>query len=436
MLPFVRNDGLWRSGLGGAIPSAICFVVAGMFLFAAARRAYGGTAAAAATLAVFALNPNLLYLQSAPMTEPVFFAALAALLYFTLRFRGSQSLVSAAAAGLACLAASLTRYEGWFLIPFVAVYFLVAARRRRPLAALVFGAIAALGPLLWVAHNWWYWGDFFEFIRGPYSAKAIYQRALDAGMARYRGDHNWGEAWLYYRNAVQLGVGWPVVWLGLVGAVAALARRAFWPLLLLLLSPVFYVWSMHSGGTPIFVPHLWPNTYYNTRYGLAALPLLAFAAGALVTMVPVRFRAAAGLLVVGLAVSPWVRSPRPEAWICWKESLVNSVARRAWTKEAAGFLRGRYEAGTGIVMPFGDLSGILREAGIPLRESLYEDNVPYWDAALSNPRFFLKEEWAVTISGDKVADTIAKASRHGPRYDCLRAIEVKGAPVIQIYRRK
>ncbi len=73
-----------------------------MFLFAAARRAYGATAAAAATLAVFALNPNLLYLQSAPMTEAVFFAALAALLYFTLRFRGTQSLVSAAAAGLAC----------------------------------------------------------------------------------------------------------------------------------------------------------------------------------------------------------------------------------------------------------------------------------------------------------------------------------------------
>ena len=235
---------------------------------------------------------------------------------------------------------------------------------------------------------------------------------------------------------MQLGVGWPVVWLGLGGAVAALVRRAFWPLLVLLLPPAFYVWSMHSGGTPIFVPHLWPNTYYNTRYGLAALPLLAFAAGALVALVPVRFRAAAGLLVAGLALSPWVRSPRPEAWICWKESLVNSQSRRAWTKVAAGFLRGRYSAGTGIVMSFGDLSGILREAGIPLRESLHQENVPYWDAALSSPSFFLKEEWALTISGDKVADTVTRTLRHGPRYDCLRAIEVKGAPVIQIYRRK
>ena len=46
---------------------------------------------------------------------------------------------------------------------------------------------------------------------------------------------------------------------------------------------------MHSSGTPIFVPDLWPYSWYNTRYALAALPLAAFAAGALVTLVPARF---------------------------------------------------------------------------------------------------------------------------------------------------
>jgi len=34
-------------------------------------------------------------------------------------------------AGLAALAGTLTRYEGWFLIPFAALYFLFAAKRRR-----------------------------------------------------------------------------------------------------------------------------------------------------------------------------------------------------------------------------------------------------------------------------------------------------------------
>ena len=49
-------------------------------------------------------------------------------------------------------------------------------------------------------------------------------------------------------------------------------------LLLLALPGAFFVWSMHSGVVPIFMPHLWPHSYYNTRYGLAVLPLLAVAA--------------------------------------------------------------------------------------------------------------------------------------------------------------
>src|SRR5574340_202646 len=38
MLPLVRDARLWQSGLAGSIPAAACFVLAGVFLFAAARR--------------------------------------------------------------------------------------------------------------------------------------------------------------------------------------------------------------------------------------------------------------------------------------------------------------------------------------------------------------------------------------------------------------
>ena len=33
MLPFIGVDSWWRSGLAGVIPSAACFVLAGLFLF-------------------------------------------------------------------------------------------------------------------------------------------------------------------------------------------------------------------------------------------------------------------------------------------------------------------------------------------------------------------------------------------------------------------
>ena len=46
-----------------------CFILAGAFLFAAAWRVYASATAALAVVLLFALNPNLLYLQSTPMTE-------------------------------------------------------------------------------------------------------------------------------------------------------------------------------------------------------------------------------------------------------------------------------------------------------------------------------------------------------------------------------
>ena len=103
-LAFVRNNDLWRSGLAGAIPSSACFVCAGVFLFAAIRRATQSSAAALASLGLLALNPNLLYLQATPMTEAVVLAALMALLYFTVLFRDTQSFVAVMGAGLAGLA--------------------------------------------------------------------------------------------------------------------------------------------------------------------------------------------------------------------------------------------------------------------------------------------------------------------------------------------
>src|SRR5512140_3256242 len=45
MIPFVGRDAWWHSGIAGTIPAAACFVIAGMFLYAAAVRAYRSQAA-------------------------------------------------------------------------------------------------------------------------------------------------------------------------------------------------------------------------------------------------------------------------------------------------------------------------------------------------------------------------------------------------------
>jgi hypothetical protein len=427
LIPFVIRDGWWHSGLAGVLPSVACFVIAGAFLFSAARRVYSSFGAALAVTLLFALNPTVLYLQATPMTEMVFLASLAALLWATLWFRDSQSLWAVLIAAAASNAASLTRYEGWFLIPFVSLYLLVVAKRKSH--AILFAILAALGPLAWLAHNQYYYSNALEFYNGPYSAAAIYQRQLAQDRFRYPGDHDWFTAARYYLAASRWIAGWPLLVLGAAGTLVAFARRAGWPVFLLLLPPAFYVWSLHSSGTPIFVPDLVPHSWYNTRYAITAIPFAAFAAGGLVTLLPDRLQGKAAMILAIVITGAWALAGFSS--ISWRESEVNSEARRDWTAQAASFFAREYRQGSGIVYPFGDLTGVLRQAGIPLREALHEGNGAAFDAAMARPDLLLHEEWGLAFSGDAVDSALRKAG-----YTLRRQIVVKGAPMVTIYHRE
>jgi hypothetical protein len=429
MMPLARVDSLWRNGMAGAIPSGACFVLAGLFLFGAARRIFGSAAAAAASVALFATNPNLLYLQSTAMTEAVFAACLMALLYCTVWFRERQGWLAVIGAGLAACLGALTRYEGWFVIPFVAAYFLWAAKRRRLAVVAVFSLLAALGPAWWLAHNWWLTGDVLDFYHGPNSALRI------QGSVHYPGRGNWRDAWVYFRTAVELCAGPGLFWMGAAGIAAALMKRAFWPLVLLALPGCFYVWSVHSAATPIFVPTLWPNTLYNTRYGLAVLPLLALAAGAWVALMPQRARIGAAVAVIAAGLAAWAIHPSRERWVTWREAAVNSEGRREWVREAAEYLQPRYVRGTGIITSFGDLTAIYREMGLPLRETFTADSNLPWFATVKRPDLFLRQEWAVVMGGDEVQSAVNRAGRYGIRYRMEKMIIAGREPVIEIYRR-
>jgi hypothetical protein len=121
--------------------------------------------------------------------------------------------------------------------------------------------------------------------------------------------------------------------------------------------------------------------------------------------------------------------------ISWKESEINSEARRDWTAQAASFLAREYRPGSGIIFPFGDLTGVLREAGIPLRQGLHEGNGVAFDAAMARPDLLLRDrglvEWGLAFSGDRVAAALQKAG-----YVLRQNIVVKGAPVVEIYHRE
>lgn len=427
MLPFAAQDSLWRSGLAGAIPGGLVYALGGWFIFLALRRLFG-VAPAWAGLAAWALNPNHLYLQAAPMTEPYSLASIALAAYLLARFKQSQSAWAAAGLGLALTLGALTRYESWFLIPVAGLAIVLMAGDGRWRKATLFGVCASIGPVFWLAHNQYFYSDALEFYRGPWSAMAINRGS------KYPGFHDWPMAWKYYRAAAEGCLGVPLAWIGVAGLLAALWKRQWGLALLLFFVPVFYVTSLYSSGTPIFVPSLWPNSWYNTRYGLGALPAAAFGVAALAAVMHERLRGVwAGLLVAG-CLSPWVFYPRMDNWLCWKEAQVNGSGRRAWTRAAAEYLTPRYRQGDGILLSFGDPAGILRESGIRIAESLHEGDGPMFQAALARPDFFVWEEWVICLEGDRVSKAVTKLQLGPRRYERLRTFTAPYSPVVEIWR--
>jgi hypothetical protein len=261
-IPFLINDWMWRSGVGGSIASMIAYVLAVVGIFRLVRGRASRFAAWLAA-ALLGLNPNLLYMQSTAMTESVFLAALIwAVVYFdefmrgcrgagpqnypTLangwRTRGTQadphsnelphpskgSLSGAPSncsfgiaprlpaakslerCGMVLAAAILTRYDGWVLAFVIGCAAVMVVWRtgtceasrgvRRSLAAFLL--LCALIPALWLAHNYAINYKPLDWWNGPYSAQAIEQRTGHG--FPYPGKHNLALAAKQFLKAARL----------------------------------------------------------------------------------------------------------------------------------------------------------------------------------------------------------------------------------------
>lgn len=416
-LPFASNNFLWQTGLAGTIPVAACFVVSGLCLFLCARQTLGHFIPAFVAVLCYALNPNVLYLASITMTEIVFICGLLVCLLALLRFHKTKKSAYIALAVFASWWMSLTRYDGWFLIPFIAFGLMLGAPENKFRVFVLSGFLASLAPLYWLAHNWYLTANPLDFYNGPYSAIAI------QGDRPYPGYHNWPQAIHYYWEAGRLCSGNALLYAGLLGAFIALFKKCRWALLFLFLTPLFYVWSIHGSKTPIHIPTLWPFSYYNTRYGLAVVVFLSFAVGALASILP---RRAITLLLPLVSLLPWFSTP-----INLKESQVNSESRRAWTAQTAAYFTAHYRNGEGILTEFGDLAGIFGKAGINLREATHEGSGPAFFANTMPSGLVRQNKWAIAQAGDKLAQSLAQAKS----YSVVETIAVKGAPDVLIYQR-
>src|SRR5687767_9285315 len=120
----VQIDWLYRTGASGIAISIASFAITVACISAIVRAVAGSRTGAILAATLFAFNPNVLYLQSTPMTEPLLFALSALVVvhlaqWATSSTRYGDSNDNARIPPAACwtiVAACLTRYEAWPIV--------------------------------------------------------------------------------------------------------------------------------------------------------------------------------------------------------------------------------------------------------------------------------------------------------------------------------
>jgi len=451
MLPFVQKMQWWQNGLAGAWPSLLCYVLSVVGFYRLARRMVAPPWALAAT-AFYGLNPNLLYLSTTAMTEPLFLAILIWTTVLTMEcvadIRASRLIFvnrKLIALGLLIVAAVFTRYDGWILgagawcvIAWHVLRSPVIRQRVAP-GFVAFTLLALAGPIAWLAYNQHFFHDPLDFMRGPYSASAIEKHTTPPGSHHYPGWHDpvWS-AVLYLRTSQLDAAAWEagvaVSALAIAGLVLAIRRKLELASILLWMPLPFYIYSIAFGSIPIFIPPLIPHSYYNSRYGMEMLP--AFAVFAVIALAWVQrwwmksqplatrlMQPFVLLLIAGNTIAIMYRVP-----LVLKEAMVNSTTRVAFEEALARELRS-FPAGVPILMYNSDHVGALQQAGIPLRQTLSESDYDSWKAALAAPS--VHAAYVIAIDGDPVT---AAVKEHPQGLTELTVLCTTGQSCARVYR--
>jgi len=465
MLPFVWSDALWRSGIAGAIPGMVAYVLGTLGIF----RLVSGRApkiAAYFAAAIYALNPNLLYMQTTAMSEPIFLAFFIwALVYldefFRACFPNSNSQVALPrmkpnraleACGIALAGGAFTRYDGWFVAVFVGVIvtWMFALwwhrstdrvqRRMMAKSFFEFLLLNALVPVFWLVYTYCISGYALDFANGPYSAKAIALRTNGRGVHTYPGQHHLITAALYFLKSAKLNMGADLFGQVLFTAALAGTAVAIWKfyrygiLLLLWLPLPFYALSIAYGSVPLYLPVGYPHSYYNVRYGLELLPVFAVFIPLFAVFIAEQvnehpLKNAVWCVLIGVMAGSYLSAYR-DTPITLREALVNSRGRIAIERALANYL-GKIPRSTTLLMYGGEHAGALQLAGIPRRHVISESEHPDWEWALLDPA--RRADYVVACQGDPV--WIAVRPLRAELTEML-SVSVPGQARCTIYKRK
>ena len=405
----VQWDWAYRSG-GVAVAISVISLAYGLGALARFLRRHGAATwtSVVAPLGILA-NPSVLYLQSTPMTEPLFIGvALAALDAVDVWIqRAGRGDMTRAGCWLAALA--LVRYEGWLvtagLLAIAAIE--IDRPRHRSLAALAIYPAAAMILFLCLSRaatgSWFVTSGFFV-PENPSLNKPM--AALDQMVTGLRD---------------LAGTAIPAA--GLVGAVICvrlLTRRNTAALPLALVLPALLPLSAFAAGHP-----------YRVRY---MVPLIA-ASWALAGVGVSRLAGFRQRIpVVALAVIAVIEAPPFATGV---PMVIEAQRERPQQRERQAVTRYLAQAydGTPILASMGSLGHYMQETaaiGLQLRQFLHEGNGDLWIGALERPRSHVR--WVLIEERAEGGDVLAGRAREDPAFlDGFTRVAEGGG--VALYRR-
>jgi hypothetical protein len=367
MLP-VQVDTWYRSGASGTAISVLGLAVgAGSLAWFLLRRT-GSVPAAAAGAVLLLVNPNLLYLQSTPMTEPLLFGMLLLAVALTADWLDRGAGGWPRAAGLAMAGACMTRYEAWPIGSALITLALAVLIRRgmtpfnaaRACARLA--AYPAVAILLFLAHSRWTVGSWF-ISSGFYVPE---NEALGHPMM----------AWEQVREGLDRMAGTATVW----PAVAALALTVWTFLRSKPRASMLVVLSLGAAAALPWFAYLQGHPF-RVRYSLPLVVACVAVTATGISLLPRRTSLGASVVVLLLVV--WQVSPLDRSAPLVVESQ-RDRNNRIGRETVTAFLV-EHRDGRPIMMSMGSLAHYMHDlsrAEFNVRDFLHEGNGEIWVAAM------------------------------------------------------
>lgn len=433
MIPTIWNDFMWHSGLSGALQSMIAYVATGILIYLFLRELDVGLLGRVAGVALFALNSNILYLQSTAMTELLLLATMTAGAYQLLLWYKTDNIAFLIKSAFWIMLSTLVRYDGWFLFLFVAmiVFVYVWSRRGYSVAegtVLLYLTLAGFGIGLWFLWNILIFKDPLYFIFGPYSAHTQQDQLQAAGVLITKG--NWFLSLKFYVYALAYNSGALSMVLGLIGAcVLWLDRRKTIGVRVAttaLIAPfLFNVLALYLGHSVLFIQGLSGDTWFNVRYGVMMMPSIAIFIGYLVD----RFKSGR-IVLIGLLVGVLFFSFTSADTVTIDDARVGSSQKNV--SEVSNWLAANAKNTPGFVLiSAASHDAIIFSSGLPMKKFIHEGTGSYWVSATESPDRWAR--WIImrTYSDDDLTWRLVSKSAGFERYTL-----VKQFPFADIYEIK